>query len=420
MPYTPLATCNPNEPGSYNGDSMEKLCKALRAPYTPINKLKMRYHNPDSATGGGDQTIALKSGVQEGLWHKEYFGGNMPYPRLWDTGRSIQKSTSSDQDASDNLGQYTAIVGVGREGVPGNSAKPDQRCMISGWGEDTSFGGTQIKIPDPVTSWTELKLYQANTARNHNMICLARYDKAFKPDSIESRMMLVNGADPEFRVCTRCDRTSTGKLEKCTYSYKLADIENCYTEDPKKFAALQSKVEPVTNIWRGYFSDPVTADQFPNFPGGSSAGIKTGLDNAQCGDLILMPNGGNEAGDDRKGLPKLARVTAVNLPNRASCDSDKPTNCESQKNCYVQVDETDNGKWPDVCGTTNMVGSLKDRTLYKPGHYPERYQDEIDRADWKNGCEDTMLQHCVMKPWDSLKIYRMADDKRNLSSGGTP
>ncbi|MFN7185230.1 MAG: hypothetical protein ACK5VE_02510, partial [Alphaproteobacteria bacterium] len=127
FPYIPIAACTPAEP-QQNTTKMADMCRELRAPLVPINKLKMRYH--DTAKLSESE---LPSGVPEGLTFKEYFGSNMPYIRLHDTGRPIQKSTSSKQDPMDDLGQYTAIVGVGREGVSGNAERKDERCLFGGW-----------------------------------------------------------------------------------------------------------------------------------------------------------------------------------------------------------------------------------------------------------------------------------------------
>ena len=404
-------------------NNIDTLCRDLRAPYTPLNKLKMRYHNP-----ADPDTIVLKDGVQEGFTHQEYFGNHMPYPRLWDTGLSIQRSQTDQQDPYDTLGQYTAIVGVGHEASPGdnsNSAsntgnlterekkmlemfKQDQRCLFGGWGSDVSMGGVSITLPDPIASWTEMKLYQSRTLRDLNISCLGRYEKSFKIGSAENMVLSALGAEYTRGIFTFPDGQGG-------YSYKtLAEARETGEATDATIAKFsQFKNEGWPLAWRGYMSAKNPAQQFPNFPGGATPKLITGLDAAELGDIILMPQGSTPNGFP--GLPKLALVAEVNVP--ASSD------CETRGNCFVKVIEADNGKWPDVCGTTDTWGEQKTRYLYKPGMLFEAAQNEYARIGATTNCEDPHLSYCELEAWDELRIYRVREDKRdgNASlSGDTP
>lgn len=202
-------------PGGLNGFSREAkcgkkmtaVCADLRKPFTPLNKLKMRYHNPNDKDDTDGKNIVLKDGELEGLSFNDYFDNRMPYPRIWDLGQSLQKTPNAgdNQPPLDTTGQFTSIVGVGREAAAESAAGTrkdangikitdkytDQRCKTMGWNGvpnplnlanlPIKFGGLSVYPPDPMTSWTELKLYQARTARNVGLSCIARYEKVFKP-----------------------------------------------------------------------------------------------------------------------------------------------------------------------------------------------------------------------------------------------
>lgn len=404
---------------------MSTLCRDLRAPYAPLNKLKMRYHNPEGKEdeGGGEKTVVLKGGVQEGLWHKEYFGNHMPYPRLWDTGSSLQKSTGTDQDPLDALGQFTAIVGVGREATPGDSqsggggggddddaTRTDQRCLYGGWGDNVSVGGASITIPDPVTSWTELKLYQAYTTRETNTVCIGRYEKAFKYRSSENQLLVAAGAERTGILRTTCDvddrgRTITSSCVSREVGEEEADGQQ-QGQSEGQWHNMQYIRDSLPLAWRGYIGDADSNKEFPKLADGAS--LITGLDNAQCGDIILMPyGGGTESDTATRGLPKLARVVCeAGVKGDAALGAVR--NMKGKH--YIEVEEADNGKWPDVCGTTDMMGELKSRRLFKPGEMRPEITATLDRLEWTTSCTDTKLSECEMEQWGELKLYRPVDN----------
>jgi hypothetical protein len=88
------------------------------------------------------------------------------------------------------------------------------------------------------------------------------------------------------------------------------------------------------------------------------------------------------------------------------------TDCETKKNCYIRVLEPDNGKWPDVCGTTDTWGEMKSRYYFKPGHIPTNAAAEFSRISTTKDCEETKLSHCEMSAWNSLSLYRPRNDVR--------
>ena len=410
------------------GTKFDKICKDLRAPYTSLNKLKMRYHNPDDKEDKDGDNVVLKDGALEGMTFNEYFGNHMPYPKIWDLGQSLQMTPASDknnQPPLDTTGQYTAIVGIGREAAAkvASDAAPetedgkkahekfyDQRCKAQGWGDTTnplgaSFGGITVSVPDPITSWTEMKLYQARTLRNIGLSCLGRYEKVFKPGSAENMVLLAAGGEWDRIVISKCPRLDKGRLGECEYmtikEYK--DAGNPESDDSTVYLK-QPNLEGWPLAWRGYMSAEKDQTKFPDFGGSGGGGSsKSGLDNAEPGDIILLPKGPK----DDKGLAKVAFVIATRLSTGPS-----KTDCDSKKNCYVQVLEPDNGKWPDSCGTTDTWGEMKARYYFKPGHLPDDAEQELERIKSTKDCEETKLSHCEQSAWGNLKIYRPRDDVR--------
>ena len=406
------ATCSAVQGGPRNNThNIDTLCKDLRKPLTPLNKLRMVYHNPDDPEDPKNEAVVLRSGVPEGMTFKEYFSNHMPYIRPWNmAGGSIHKFANSDgnnQLATDTAGQYTAIVGVGREGAPGaeNSQAvkdhPDQRCLYGGWGGDVTIEdiGT-ITVPDPITSWTELKAYQANTLRRAGISCIGRYEKVFKSGSTENLALSTSGAEYPQVVIMKCPKQSSGTTDCEFMDIKQYEDAGKPQSDDSYTYVKQFKNEAWVLNWRGYMASGIDGKKFPELGGGSAS--KTGLDNAEAGDIILMPTGAVDGG--KPGLAKIARVTTeINVP--------KTSDCETKKNCYVMVEEADNGKFPDSCGTTDHWGQMRKRRLYKPDHLPPSAVEEMKRVGSTTDCEDTKLQYCEFKLWDKVKVYE-PDEKK--------
>ncbi len=441
--------------------NMDKVCRDLRKPFTPLNKLKMRYHNPKDKDDTEGENVVLKKGALEGLTFREYFGNHMPYPRLWDKGTSLQLTNSADgndQPPLDTTGQYSAIVGVGREAAAkaalgsGEDAKEkedafsDQRCKAMGWiGSGSSsvgvnpgatpsvslpttnaliaqaavpvpikFAGLTLYAPDPLTSWAEFKLYQTRTLRNIGISCIGRYEKVFKPGSAENMMLLGAGADWSPVVISKCTHAqeASGPLRDCK-TMTLKEYEDAGTPESDDTTVYMKQLVNTAwpNSWRGYLAAEKSNVKFPNFGGGSAIGV-TGLDKAELGDIVMMPNGpSNKTDATQRGLAKLALVIETNVPSSSDC--------EDKKNCYIKVVEPDNGKLPDVCGTTDTWGEMKTRYYFKPDHLPKDAVEEYkqimpngaDSATFSD-CLNNGISHCTMNAWSTIKIYRMRNDVR--------
>ena len=424
-------------PGGFNafkrdancGTKFDKICRDLRKPYTQMNKLKMRYHNPDDEDDKNGDNVVLKDGALEGMAFKEYFGNHMPYPKLWDTGQPLLRMPNNDknnQPPLDTTGQYTAIVGVGHEAAAqaasdlspadADGKQPadkytDQRCKTMGWGGTlgplpVTFGGVNITLPDPVTSWTEMKLYETRTMRNVGLSCIARYEKVFKPGSAENMMMMVAGGEWQKMIISQCTRLPQGRTQNCKFMTikEYTDAGNP-ADDTSTVYLKQMEPDADPLAWRGYLSAKDTAVKFPSFGGTAPSGANiSGLDNAQQGDIVLLPNGpGDNAA--KPGLAKLAFVIGTHL------DKDK-TDCEAKKGCYIRVLEPDDGKWPDICGSTDTWGEMKSRYYFKPGHLPDEATKEYARIKSTGNCEETKLSHCEQTGWSNLKLYRITKDVR--------
>ena len=474
------ASCNVIPPFGRKGDqNIDTLCNNLRKPFTPLNKLKMRYHNPNDK-----ENMSLKEGVPEGYQFQHYFGNHMPYPRLWDTGTSLHRSNVQDrnyQDPNDTTGQFTTIVGVGREGATDKAtseekkAHVDERCMLGGWGglngggystgdlikdyginEDGTFPTASylathpplsmtglkpmaINLPDPITSWTELKLYQARTERNANISCIGRYEKVYKSGSSENLILAALGGEWTRIIVQKCPKDKSKTDQSCTFM-SLKEY-NDSTKDPQAYYTIpQSKQESWPLAWRGYMAAGTgtaayqTANlmpsgvarnvamataagitQFPQLGNATTAAITSiaGLHNAQLGDVVMLPRGGAVDGMTKPALAKVGLVAEVSWGpecNQNNTDTSKKTKC------FVRLLEADNGKWPDTCGTTDTWGQMKTRYIYPVELLPKLAKEEYQRIGSNGSCEDTKISPCQLSSFYSVAIYRPSE-KLNIRAG---
>jgi hypothetical protein len=87
---------------------------------------------------------------------------------------------------------------------------------------------------------------------------------------------------------------------------------------------------------------------------------------------------------------------------------------EDGDSCYIRVLEPDNGKWPDICGTTDTWGEMKSRYYYMPGKLPQEARDEYARIGQSSvNCKETKLSRCEMTDWDGIPLYRIRYDERS-------
>lgn len=480
--------------------SAASLCEKLRAPYRMVNKLKIRRAQK------GHPKDRLPNGSPEGYSHSEYFGNRMPYPIQWDTGRPIQDTPSTTQLPFDFAGQYAAIVGVGREkkGSGGSSSgssstsnlepitsdtlfanlfgiatpayaqssgssggatnqNKDERCMMGGWGKDAKCSGMNFKKPNPMTSWTELKAYQARTTQDYSIACLGQYHKLFAPGSAEGKALMRAGGVYEREICSKrnsdgtsseCGGSSSGGSSSSSGGSSSSSGGGSGGSNSKEFWEKRQQQWPLA--YRGRMCNKKDFDEdqkkdckqrecFPFFgvKDGKCPELKTGLDEAKPGDMILMFAGGVKesdssgsssgssgssgssstgGGDDNKPLmPTIAYVKSAH--NQASTQNYKP--CSGDKNCHLIVESADDGQFPDACGNSFNWGAGLSRTLYKPGNMPESYKEKLKDIQQKNkvqnpstNCVNPQFGACEYEDWDKAKVYRPTDDVRDKESGG--
>lgn len=448
-----FASCN--LPYSKNlGENMYKTCDDLRRPFVPMNKLKMRYHNPDDP----DNNV-LTEGVPEGYAFANYFGNHMPYPRLWDTGFALSKTPPKEatfQDPNDTTGQYTAIVGVGREGAPKSATSPvdeldgklpsevhkDERCKTGGWATNPKTQrlkigrGIEITLPDPMTSWTELKAYQMNAVRNKGISCIGRYEKMFKDGSSEAFALKRTAGVATAMVIQECDKANPLQCEYLT----LKEVQAQGGRKQDKYYFYNTRLIGWPYPWMGYESDLGGLTQFPGFIPEATGYVDSGMGNVRVGDILILhaggakynpgsiPGDGSILGTLKNGVavlpgmpdilgisvsPGLAGVavvknlTALGTSGAAGGSRNDWSQCEERKDCYVEVEMQNNGKLPDVCGVTEYYYTVKTRKFYKPGHLPPSARKALQDLDWTTSCEDPKLDECEFSGWDSVEVFHI-------------
>ncbi len=326
--------------------SIIDCCGELAKPLAPLNILKMvPYTNKEKK-----QNI-----FAEGTTFEEYFGDHRPYMRLWDTGTEWGAVNGKSVDLRSDVGARIRIAGVGTD---------DRSCRIGGWGYMASnptqrfMGDMCVKLPPgntvhPLTSWTELKLYQMRTYRRFGLNCLGTYEQLVKPTMMEDVALNLAGGSVVVN--------SNGK----------------------------SRTQPWPMSHRGYLWDTDPKTQFPNFPrkDGDPAPVIRGLDNAQPGDIVSLtpqdyaeayPNrpaikeqGRNPKNFSQEFVPFLGFVTAAR--NSASMsqyqdpdDTSITPPTAADKDAYsVEVLQSNAGTYPDACGVTEQQGNAKKRLIYR-------------------------------------------------------
>ena len=327
---------------------VRKCCDNLAKALAGINTLKIRNTR---------QNPALEP-VPEGYRFSDYFtapsqsklvGGvqqpaiparvvHMPYMRWWDTGTAAGGTTDAAMNNNPNcdLGSYDVLVGVGTDGNKGaNGAK---YCRLGGNGNATNYSCYDLPHNvDALTSWQELKQYQARAMRDLSLFCLPQYEKMYKMTSMED-----------------------GALYSAGGTYPRVE------QNPKD-GQIRTLVKPFPIPWRGYLSDNAPNDRFPNFNGGAAEGqTLVGLDNAKTGDIIYMTY--DDVAPATPGVqlnPFIAVVFDTNLAGK--CDD------------HIEVYMINNGKIPDVCGNTDEYGRGQPRKIYK-SHLPADVYEKLYQA----------------------------------------
>jgi len=348
---------------------IEDICQDLARPLPPLNLLKI-----DTAT----------EPKAEGYKFSDYFGNHRPYMRWWETGGEAGQSGDGPVDLASQLGSKDAIVGVGKEGSScryGGGAGIPQRCLN---------GQINIPNPDPITSWMELKLYQARTMREYHMNCLGQYEKLWKFGGAEDSVLARAGGK-----ITVLDKDGRGR-----------EIS-------------------MPNGWRGYVTDTKANKRFPMFSAenGTPATILRGMDNARPGDILIWDQ---DSAPDR--MPHVAYVTGTY--NRKSKGGAEPPGPD-----WVKIVDYNAGKYPDACGNTDAWQMGPERTLFKKvdgppiesmwRHVLMKLSPILVNPNTTLGgqrvytlyCDDVNMSACVEPAviWDNVKIYRICRDIRGSS-----
>lgn len=344
------------------GPSMQDVCNYVGRPLTGVNTLKMRPGDEDH----------FPHGVPEGYAFAGYFGNHKPYMRCWDTntecGEDSQTFEVNGYDFAYNpestAGSEYAIMGAGRKG---------ENCAIGG-----GLGMEGVANPDPITSWSELKLYYVRTMRQ-GANCIGNHEKIFKAYTGENILLSFTGVEWQERV-----EDTQGNLRR-----------------------YETRRWPMA--WRGYVHDPDPSLRFPNFAGGGP--IRTGLDNAVKGEVLIY---------DQEVAPRRNPYVAYvrNVVNDRLRDATAARNPEIAQTLnpnkdYVQVTAFNHGKYVDACGNTDRLGMGADYTMYK-SELPTYNNNLLEQFDTvTKECEDPRLSACIEPLWGQVKRMYVSEHNKN-------
>ena len=338
----------------------------------------------------------------------ELIGYHMPYMRWWDTGVSAGNSEHGG-DFSNTLGGFDTIVGLGRESVSKTDAyyatkkKQEEQSLTPDKKNKFVFNERPAE-QSFADGWEGLLAHQMQSIRQHNLNCIARYEKTFKPGSQEDFALASAGG---------------------------------------AFLNQEGKTVPWPLGWRGY----VSADKFPaNVDTSEDADGRIGLDHAQDGDIIQY-----KLSDGKWHLAYVQHASyAPDTAVSGAFDHKKGGYNKAIDNLYVQ--SWDQGRFPTGAGATSYMGlgtkrqilkyevpedyrmkvcektlrALTDMVL-KPGQSPDNNPDPVACDDPANddldeaqcqanncqpSCDDPDYVYCVLPhvngedSWNSAKIYR--------------
>ncbi len=392
--------------------TIKDICHDVAKPLASINILKTRIRKGDVRTAQPEkfetkrwknETSTFRKKVDEefrntgidaapGLDFRYYFGNHRPYMRWWDTGKEAHQQ-GDRPDYWCDWGSNDTIVGVGRDWNSIHGAEA-QLCRYGGGdgiGNSTGLGTcfnvqrAQRYFPHLAgTEWAELKMYQARCARREGLNCICNYETVFKHLGSEDKALSLKGG---------------------TY---LEDVLIAKAQNNKDDIREQlSKLWPLG--WRGYISTPITEQQFPNLfnpvndPDFKDGIVEGGLDMAQPGDIAIWPPGIGT-------MPRVAVVRATH--NLTSYYGNKDEIPDGER--WVTIVEANHGKYPDICGNTNMLGYGPPRVIYatveefsrtrKGSSGPKKRLDEQIVATYY--CEDSYMPTCVDRHWDQVIVWR--------------
>lgn len=370
--------------------SINKICRDLAAPFGMLNKLKLKHFSAEKHAED-PFSVELPLGVPEGLTFQEYFGVHRPYAAYHDTGKEHGQTGGSPDLKKSTLGAEVAIVGVGR---------PTERCLFGGGGGAMSGaygpfgGGSYVNVPtiDPITSWAELKLYQARGTRR-NLNCITKFNQVWKPNFTEDPILMLDGAQIEVRPIEE-ENVAQGQTVKQLWF----ETYRGYCLDPNNDLSGSGV--------------PNTKRNFPYFPSGDvpGASLKYGLERAKPGDIVVFENGTTSSSGpfgigSKPGLCTLGYVVGVSEASGKTPES-------------VRIIEANWGNYPDVCGITDAVDphpSPSERTLYKGKLNPVLERRIKQRSGSDGSCSDNNLAECALDEniWNNVKVFDPTLDPRD-------
>jgi hypothetical protein len=269
-------------------------------------------------------------------------------------------------NASSTRGSNYAILGAGSEG---------NNCAIGG-----GLGRDGVANPDPITSWSELKLYYVRSMRM-NLKCIANHEKLFKSYTGENGLLTdLGGAIP---------------IREATNNGELAGLANHEMPFP----------------WLGYLTDTNASRRFPNFGNDnvSVQNVGTGLDGALPGEVLVFGENLVRTGNNATDRNAYVGVVA-NADNQATRAANGGTGSSSLE--FVKIKSYNHGKYLDACGNTDMLGDSTVFTAFKTG-LPQQYLDMFsDLGPGKNippsfHCIDPSLSACIEPLWNNIPRYRI-------------
>ncbi len=394
--------------GNPCGDVLIKdACLAIAKPLAPMNPLKLVSEKEPS-------------NVPEGYHFRSYFGAHRPYMRCWDMGKECGNKENTGELTDTELGESLAgadyaLAGVGRHIAGEGPYNTGDKCRIGGGDNRQSIlnpgvrFGEEGKPVEPITSWAELKLYQARSIRDFSLNCFVKHESLFKQGSGEEIILSRSGG--EFQTIAK---DSTGKRTQ-----------------------VETEAWPMS--WRGYVTDSDPTHRFPHYAAisGTATMHGTGLDSVLAGDMLVynkdlvMPAGGEQ----NWRMPYVAFVTESHTAFHGKPGLE-----------WIRALAFNNGRALDTCGNNDFWGQGEEYTMWKdeiPRPLKEElktlgfpaenhtklenyYGAQVEETIKATGgaytpsvapplptCDDPGMSNCVENYWGEVPVYFAPNDLRH-------
>jgi|GEM_PF-2711201 len=395
--------------------SIRDACEAIARPLAPMNPLKL--------------VPAERENIPEGYHFSSYFGVHRPYMRCWDMGKECGNEDPlgllTNVELGENLaGSTYAVAGVGRNRAGEGPRGTGEMCRIGGGDNRQSIlnpgvrfgaapGEEGANIPDPtaepITSWAELKLYQARGVRDFALNCFVKHETLFKQGAGEEIILSRSGG--EFQTIAL---DSTGERTQ-----------------------VESEAWPMS--WRGYISDSDENYRFPHYASVSGrATMKgTGLDASLPGDIAVFNRDIVMTGSEQnRRMPYIGYITESHTEAQGKPGLE-----------WVRALAFNNGRFLDACGNTDFWGQGEEYTMWKTdvpeltkielrtlGFPPEMfasppteglgfYDDQVNTVIQGTGgayapptrptCDDPGMSNCIENYWGEVETYFAPNDLRH-------